>query len=476
MKLTNLFRPNSWTKAMYSTFAATLLLINTSSAQSCLVNQVVANSGWDPVTSTVVASGSNCPNWQLTAGTAAFYTASGAVNGPAEVITPWSGWTATDPNSAWISYDASGVAGYATPAGSLYEMELTYTFTTCLDDKITFDMSFARDNYIADVLIDGVGGLVFSETPNDIATNYTTFATGSATVLLTAGTHTITVVSGNAVWDDHGYIPTHGHGLNILCTITGQINSIVGPACERGYKCPPVTCNDPCYWKVEGNNILLNNIFGTLSNDDVRVQTNGTDRGILDKTGLFGWNTMNPTAYLHVNCTGHNGPPTNALSDVRFERLETGKGNVLVIGVGGYVYNSGINLDDLIHGASQGKSAGNEDLQQEVEALKQQVQALMNEKRQSGGVMNNPDNILYQNNPNPFSNETEIGYEIKNMRTKAAINIYDLNGKQLKSYPINATGKGKITVNKESLTSGVYMYSLIVDGVENATKRMVLTN
>lgn len=478
MKLTNLFKPGSWTKAMFGTFAAALFFINTSSAQSCLVNSLIINSGYDNATNTVIPLETNDPNWILTGGSALFFANTPAViNNPAYALTPWTGWSALDPNSRWISFGPEGI-GYVAPLPltNVFEMELTRRFSTCIEDDITFNISIARDNYIRDILVDGNPAGIFSEAPNNVGTNFTLFATGSATISLPAGPHEITVIVGNypygTINDDN-----NGHAVNIVGTITGTINSIVGPDCPKGYSCEPLkTCEDECFWKVQGNNIIgANNIFGTLTNNDVRIKTNGTDRGILDKTGLFGWNTMSPTAYLHVNCNGHN--LANGLSDVRFEKLERGKGNILVIDQQGYVYDSGIKIEDLLHHAAVGEEkAGNGDLQQEVEALKQQVQTLMAEKRQAGGAMNSTDNLLYQNNPNPFSNETEIVYEIKTMRSKAAINIYDLNGKQLKSYPINATGKGKVVVNKEALSAGVYMYSLVVDGVENATKKMILTN
>lgn len=65
-------------------------------------------------------------------------------------------------------------------------------------------------------------------------------------------------------------------------------------------------CNDICYWRVEGNNILpfpdgtAKNKFGTLTNDNVRIVTNNQYRGIITNTGEWGMGTMTPTAKLHV--------------------------------------------------------------------------------------------------------------------------------------------------------------------------------
>jgi Concanavalin A-like lectin/glucanases superfamily/Chaperone of endosialidase len=66
--------------------------------------------------------------------------------------------------------------------------------------------------------------------------------------------------------------------------------------------CPPPICPDLCNWTVAGNNInLARNIFGTLSNDDVRIQTNNLPVGIITNTGNFGQGTQTPISRTHVS-------------------------------------------------------------------------------------------------------------------------------------------------------------------------------
>jgi len=55
------------------------------------------------------------------------------------------------------------------------------------------------------------------------------------------------------------------------------------------------------------------------------------------------------------------------------------------------------------------------------------------------------------------------------------LHIYDLNGVELKSYVINQKGKGNFIVEGNSLKAGMYLYTLICDGREIATKKMILT-
>jgi hypothetical protein len=82
---------------------------------------------------------------------------------------------------------------------------------------------------------------------------------------------------------------------------------------------------------------------------------------------------------------------------------------------------------------------------------------------------------LSQNAPNPFSQSTNIAYYLPGTVQNATIYVYDMNGVQIKSIPIASKGNGSITINGYELRSGMYLYTLIADGKEVATKRMILT-
>ena len=86
------------------------------------------------------------------------------------------------------------------------------------------------------------------------------------------------------------------------------------------------------------------------------------------------------------------------------------------------------------------------------------------------------DAALYQNTPNPFTDQTTISYFLPENAENAVIYIYDMNGTQLKSYQLHQTGNGSITIQGGELVAGMYMYTLIVDGKEVETKRMILTD
>ena len=83
--------------------------------------------------------------------------------------------------------------------------------------------------------------------------------------------------------------------------------------------------------------------------------------------------------------------------------------------------------------------------------------------------------ILYQNNPNPFTADTEIEYQLPVTTKQASLYIYNMNGLQVAEYPITTFGGGSVVVTGGNLEAGMYLYSLIADGQVIDTKRMILT-
>lgn len=93
-----------------------------------------------------------------------------------------------------------------------------------------------------------------------------------------------------------------------------------------------------------------NALFGSM--------VNGIERARINQNGQFGISTMNPTAALHVNCSI---APLVGTSNIRFENLQQGGGNYLVIDANGYVRQSASSI------------AGRENQQQEIDNLKTEL-------------------------------------------------------------------------------------------------------
>lgn len=82
---------------------------------------------------------------------------------------------------------------------------------------------------------------------------------------------------------------------------------------------------------------------------------------------------------------------------------------------------------------------------------------------------------LFQNVPNPFDRETRIQYFLPPGTSNAELLVFDMNGRQIKTFPIVEMGEGAVTLSGNQLEAGMYIYSLIANGQEVETKRMILT-
>ncbi len=128
------------------------------------------------------------------------------------------------------------------------------------------------------------------------------------------------------------------------------------------------------------------------------------------------------------------------------------------------------------------------DLENEVTTLKEENQALEDRlarlealilkdkapSNSSASTLMNPSNIqLSQNRPNPSSGSTTIDYTIPEEMNNARLVVFDLNGKELSGQEIPA-GQGTVKINTSQLTTGAYIYAVVVDGRSLARKKMIV--
>lgn len=120
---------------------------------------------------------------------------------------------------------------------------------------------------------------------------------------------------------------------------------------------------------------------------------------------------------------------------------------------------------------------------QSVQELKLQLDAVTGVAKQSQtkGDISTPESIttletqLFQNKPNPFTENTTIECVVGNDVKNASLYIYDMNGRQVDVLPVAGRGNTSVTIEGRSLEAGIYLYSLIADGQVIETKRMILT-
>jgi hypothetical protein len=116
-----------------------------------------------------------------------------------------------------------------------------------------------------------------------------------------------------------------------------------------------------------------------------------------------------------------------------------------------------------------------QELSSQVADLQQQLKKYTNEPTMDQQGTMGTGAFLYQNNPNPFSNTTEIRMELPETTGQANIIVYNLEGKQLKNIEVNERGKTGVTISGNELSAGMYLYALILDGKVVDTKRLILT-
>ncbi len=82
--------------------------------------------------------------------------------------------------------------------------------------------------------------------------------------------------------------------------------------------------------------------------------------------------------------------------------------------------------------------------------------------------------VLAQNYPNPVRQSTVIEYSLPEKAGYPLISISDASGKVIKRIQLGTNSKGNITLNTSTLPSGVYNYSLVVDGKVKQTRKLTV--
>ena len=117
-----------------------------------------------------------------------------------------------------------------------------------------------------------------------------------------------------------------------------------------------------------------------------------------------------------------------------------------------------------------------QELKTQVDALKGNAEQTINRAPSSTSVtsLSMAENILYQNSPNPFNEQTTIRFKLAENVQDASICIFDMTGKMMKKQTISS-GESSIKVNGWELGEGMFLYSLIINGQVIDTKRMVIS-
>lgn len=121
--------------------------------------------------------------------------------------------------------------------------------------------------------------------------------------------------------------------------------------------------------------------------------------------------------------------------------------------------------------------------QAQIEEQQKQIDELKKAIANSGNSLNTDNKTdisakgyLSQNVPNPFTQNTVISYSLPQNAKSAAIGVYDMNGREIKLLSLGAETTGSVTIDGGSMQAGMYIYTLIVNGLPFETKKMLLTS
>ncbi len=81
--------------------------------------------------------------------------------------------------------------------------------------------------------------------------------------------------------------------------------------------------------------------------------------------------------------------------------------------------------------------------------------------------------VLEQNVPNPFAEQTIINYTLPDNTRRAQMLFYNAQGKLIQLVDLIQKGKGILNVFASDLSSGIYTYTLLIDGEIVESKKMM---
>jgi uncharacterized membrane protein YfhO len=119
-----------------------------------------------------------------------------------------------------------------------------------------------------------------------------------------------------------------------------------------------------------------------------------------------------------------------------------------------------------------------ENLKIEMQSIKSEANeksAELSDNTQTAKTLSTQQPTLAQNIPNPFTDNTRIGITLPETVKNARLYVYNMQGIQIKSFDINERGATSVTIEGYTLQAGMYLYTLIADGKEVDTKKMILT-
>ena len=293
-------------------------------------------------------------------------------------------------------------------------------------------------------------------------------ASGDLHALATTG-NTNQYLSGNGTWQN---MPAPGNGtINAQQGLTSAGNVVMlGSDCysEEGefIDSRKINMNNRNLYfnSYESGKLFMGNTSNTSSEECMELHTR-LEIGSAGLGAANNYDSPNPSTsgLRFTNLTSNNEPIDNEYEGV----LSLDKdGDVIWVKK---CCNSGKEdamLKDILDRLAK--------LEAELKTSKAEALMLKNQLSQMDILLSNDNTIvLNQNIPNPFEEFTVITYMIPKTFRQAQIIFTSMNGEVIKTAEIKQPGKGQVNVYAKDISSGMYTYTLMVDGKIVDTKKMI---
>ena len=266
-----------------------------------------------------------------------------------------------------------------------------------------------------------------------------------------------------------GYLAGSKYGAGIYGTIYSSL-SVTIPGTYAGYFYGDTKVTGTLY---AGNVVNTSDI--RLKENIESVSSKEGDASFLDKimsVDVLEYNLKDRTSELFSDSEIKDEKVAKFISKEKAKRhfgvsaqeLQTLFPNLVEEGQDGYLAVNYIELVPVLIRSIQ-------ELKQELDEAKGSTARTRSTTDISDAISNQ--NKLYQNTPNPFKEQTVIRFSLADDVKDAAICIFDMTGKTIKKLPISL-GQESVSVGGYELGEGMFLYSLIVNGQEIETKKMVI--
>ena len=336
--------------------------------------------------------------------------------------------------------------------------------------------------------VGGLAKLFVGETPGSIPDDYSCFKTGTYSQNYRSSNESFSYVgvygsveispniSVNTTYHNYGVvgtIPVNAEGAGIVGTAEGSI--------------PPFNCVRGSYAAyffgdtyADGNLTVGDGLYNLsdmrLKKDVVSLRDNSRKSVLNDLKGLdvIEYRLNRPTLIYPKTgkkSTIHDKDSLRHHYGVSAQELQQIFPHLVKEGKDGYLTVNYTEMVPLLLRCIQELKQEVDDLRSEASEARIQTASL-----ESNGVSDSHITTasLKQNTPNPFTERTTIRFTLPSDARDAYVYIFDMSGKMLKQLPVDSSMES-VTVNGYELTPGMYIYSLVVNGKEMDTKKMILS-